>query len=166
MGISDNNSYIDGMKMTGKHITNSEAETIALGTKFAEILRAGDLVLFYGTLGAGKTEFIKGICDYFEVDEIVTSPTFTIINQYFGNLDGEQLPIYHLDLYRLNSQKDLDEIGFTDCIYSEDAIKLVEWAEKAENALPSTRYDIHISFDDDKENERVLSIEHLETVGK
>ena len=154
------------MKMTGKHITNSEAETIALGTKFAEVLKAGDLVLFYGNLGAGKTEFIKGICDYFEVEEIVTSPTFTIINQYFGNLDDEQLPIYHLDLYRLNSQKALDEIGFTDCIYSEDAIKLVEWSEKAECSLPSNRYNIRISFDDDKENERVLSIEHLESEEK
>ncbi len=116
---------------TQTYTTKSEAETIELGKSFAEKLKKGDVVLFYGDIGVGKTEFIKGICKYFNVEEIVTSPTFTIINQYNGMLNGEEIAIFHIDLYRVKEKKELLEIGFEECLYSADSIKLVEWAENS-----------------------------------
>jgi tRNA threonylcarbamoyladenosine biosynthesis protein TsaE len=139
--------------------TMSEDETISLGNTFAKRLILGDVVALYGDLGSGKTEFIKGICDFFKVEEIVTSPTFTIMNQYTGIIKHNDLTIYHIDLYRIKSDKELDEIGFNECIYADDAIKLVEWAEKAENYLPGNRYSIRILTDKDIENNRLIEIE-------
>ncbi len=123
--------------------TNSEEETISLGFKMAQRLRKGDVVAFTGDLGAGKTEFIKGICSYFKVDEIVTSPTFTIINQYNGTVLNSDISIYHLDLYRIKSIDELIEIGFDDCINYEESIKLIEWADKAGLKLQNSDYKIH-----------------------
>ena len=118
-------------------------------------------VSLYGELGAGKTEFIKGICQYFKVEEIVTSPTFTIINQYTGFLNGKELLLYHLDLYRIKSYKELDEIGFKDCMNSENSIKLIEWAENATDFLPIPRYIVTITFDDNAEDKRIFEIAYL-----
>lgn len=142
------------------YTTHSEQETIELGRKFAEDLIPGDLVLFYGDLGSGKTEFIKGICEYFKVDELVTSPTFTIMNQYAGEFDDYNLPIYHVDLYRIKSKEELGEIGLQDCLFSDDAIKLIEWAEKAESLLPDTKYKVNIKFDSNDENYRIIEISY------
>lgn len=140
--------------------TKSENETTELGKKFASKLNLGDTVAFYGDLGAGKTEFIKGICEYFNVKEIVTSPTFTIMNKYKGEISGNEFGIFHIDLYRIKDTKDLAEIGFQDCVYSDNAIKLIEWAEKANSQLQDTNYNVIISFSDD-EDERVIDIEKL-----
>ncbi len=142
------------------YTTLSEKETIELGRKFAEDLVPGDLVLFYGDLGSGKTEFIKGICEYFSVNELVTSPTFTIMNQYAGELNDEDLPIYHVDLYRIKSKDELGEIGLQDCLFSDDAIKLIEWAEKAHSLLPDTKYKVKIEFDPEDENKRNFKISY------
>lgn len=142
------------------YTTQSEQETIELGKKFAESLVPGDLVLFYGDLGSGKTEFIKGICEHFNVDELVTSPTFTIMNQYAGEFGDYELPIYHVDLYRIKSKEELGEIGLQDCLFSDDAIKLIEWAEKAHSLLPDTQYKVKISFDPEDENKRLIDISY------
>lgn len=143
---------------TEKYTTHSEEETIELGNKFAERLLDGDTVAFFGDLGSGKTEFIKGVCSYFDVEEIVTSPTFTIINQYFANKNGDQFPIYHLDLYRINNQKELEDTGFDECINAPVGIKLVEWAEKADGYMPEIWYKVSIDFPDDNENSRLIEI--------
>lgn len=144
-----------------KYTTNSEKETIELGHKFASSLNLGELVAFYGDLGTGKTEFIKGICGYFEVKDIVTSPTFTIMNHYLGHFDEEvEFQIYHIDLYRIKEEKELDEIGFQDCIYSPNTIKLVEWAEKGEINLPENRYNIKITADETDEDKREIIIQN------
>ncbi len=140
--------------------SKSENETVDLGKKFASKLSLGDTVAFYGDLGAGKTEFIKGICDYFKVKEIVTSPTFTIMNKYNGELDGEDFGIFHIDLYRIKDTKELSEIGFQDCVYSDNAIKLIEWAEKANSQLQDTNYNVKINFSED-EDSREIKIEKL-----
>jgi tRNA threonylcarbamoyladenosine biosynthesis protein TsaE len=140
-------------------ISNNEQETIDLGSSFANKLKRGDIVALYGDLGTGKTEFIKGICRYFQVQDLVTSPTFTIMNHYFGELDSTPLDIYHLDLYRIKSLDELANIGFADCIYEENSIKLIEWAEKAENILDeNANYLIAISQDDENENMRTITI--------
>lgn len=140
-------------------ITKSEKETLKAGKDFAKSLNPGDIVALFGELGSGKTEFVKGICDFFEVDELVTSPTFTIMNQYNGNdkLDHE-IPIYHIDLYRINKKEDLKEIGFEDCMFANNAIKLVEWAENAENLIPRTRYSVEIKSNKDSDNIRNIII--------
>lgn len=140
-------------------ITQSEQETIDLGKKFAVNLQKGDVVAFYGDLGAGKTEFIKGVCEYFSVDEIVTSPTFTIMNQYKGKIKGDEIIIIHIDLYRIKNTSELEEIGFEDCIFSNDDIKLIEWAAKARQRLTNVNYTIEINLSDDDENRRTIIIE-------
>lgn len=140
-------------------ISNNEQETIDLGSVFAKSLKRGDIVALYGDLGTGKTEFIKGICRYFQVQDLVTSPTFTIMNHYYGELDSNSLDIYHLDLYRIKSLDELANIGFADCIYEENSIKLIEWADKAENILDeNANYLIAISQDDENENMRTIDI--------
>jgi tRNA threonylcarbamoyladenosine biosynthesis protein TsaE len=141
-----------------KHITNSEEETINLGRRFAERLKPGDVVAIRGDLGSGKTEFIKGICEFFDVAEMVNSPTFTIINHYTGQNDNSDINIFHIDLYRINGDKELDEIGFEECIHSPDNIKLIEWPEKAENKLNTWNYKILIKTDNDDENKREIEI--------
>jgi tRNA threonylcarbamoyladenosine biosynthesis protein TsaE len=140
--------------------TKNEDETISIGKKFAEKLRHGDAIAFYGDLGAGKTEFIKGICSYFNVDEIVTSPTFTIMNKYSGKKSDIPIDIFHIDLYRIKDTKELEEIGFQDCVYTENAIKLIEWAEKANSHLQEPDYSVKIQFTDDEESREII-IENL-----
>ncbi|MDQ1266867.1 MAG: tRNA threonylcarbamoyladenosine biosynthesis protein TsaE [Bacteroidota bacterium] len=144
-----------------KVITNNEEETIEFGRNFAARLKPGDAVALYGALGAGKTEFIKGVCRHYKVEEIVSSPTFTILNQYIGYANDDKIPIYHIDLFRIKSLKELDEIGFEECIYTEDAVKLIEWAEKAEGKLPQIHYNVKILSSDSDENERTISVERL-----
>ncbi len=145
--------------------TFSEDETTSLGQAFAERLHKGDTVALFGDLGAGKTEFVKGICRHFDVEEIVTSPTFTVINQYMGQtIHDSTIKIYHVDLYRIDSVEDLSEIGFNECAHSSDAIKLIEWAEKASGALPADTYSVTFSMrDDDDENIRQIEIRHGES---
>lgn len=143
---------------TTKYTTNSEEETFELGKEFSKRLTAGDVVLFYGDLGSGKTEFIKGICKQLQVDDIVTSPTFTIMNRYDGNVDGEELPVYHIDLYRIEDKKELNEIGFEECVFESNSIKLIEWAERADNIVPRSSYQIQIDPDEEDENKREITI--------
>lgn len=145
--------------------SHSEDETHSFGRQFAETLAKGDIIALYGDLGAGKTEFVKGICDYFQVEDIVSSPTFTIMNQYFGtDGDGEEITIYHVDLYRIDSAKELEEIGFDDCMFSENAIKLVEWSEKAGEMLPKIHWTVDITFASDNDNERTITISHPDKI--
>lgn len=143
---------------TIRYISSSVEETNKLGFDFAEKIQRGDVLTFYGELGAGKTEFIKGICEYLKVEEIVNSPTFTIINQYIGELDEEEVTIYHLDLYRISNINELKEIGFDECIHSADSIKLIEWAEKADKRIDNTTYEIHFNTDEKDENFREITI--------
>lgn len=147
-----------------KYKTNSEEETIEIGKKFAKELSVGDIVYLYGELGAGKTEFIKGICEYFEVKDIVSSPTFTIMNKYIGEFHNKEMAIYHVDLYRIEQNKELNEIGFEECLYEDNSIKLIEWAEKAESHLNKPTYIVKIIPDEDSENVRMIYISEPEAV--
>ncbi|MBI2820894.1 MAG: tRNA (adenosine(37)-N6)-threonylcarbamoyltransferase complex ATPase subunit type 1 TsaE [Acidobacteria bacterium] len=113
----------------GKIITSSEGETLQLARAFGETLRAPCVVLLYGQLGSGKTTFARGLVAGLGVQDLgqVRSPSFTLVNIYSG-----RFPVYHVDLYRLDSPRDLETIGM-DEILSEEAAIVVEWAEK----LPS-----------------------------
>ncbi|MCX6141149.1 MAG: tRNA (adenosine(37)-N6)-threonylcarbamoyltransferase complex ATPase subunit type 1 TsaE [Candidatus Kapabacteria bacterium] len=137
----------------------SEMETIQQGEQFASQLKHGDIVGLEGELGAGKTEFVKGICRFFAVEDLVTSPTFTIINQHAGTTpDGTPLKIYHVDLYRIGSPADLAEVGFDDMVFAHDALKLIEWPERAEQLMPSKRWIVTITADESDDDARLISI--------
>jgi tRNA threonylcarbamoyladenosine biosynthesis protein TsaE len=129
-------------------VTRSSAETAAVGNALARHLRTGDLVLLHGDLGAGKTTLAKGIASGLGVGDVVSSPSFSLVNEYDIGLTAAASCLYHLDLYRLRDEDDLASIGFDDLVASADGVVLVEWPERAATMLP----------------ERYLLIE-LETVG-
>lgn len=142
-------------------ISKCELDTINYGKKFAERIAPGDVIALYGELGAGKTEFVKGVCQQLEIEQIVTSPTFTIMNCYTGRLNDHNISIYHIDLYRIKKVDELDEIGFDECIHSPSDVKLIEWAEKAEDRLSKLDYKISFSLDEENENLRQIEIEKV-----
>ena len=132
--------------------SEGEEQTIAFGEQFATRLHRGDVVVLNGELGAGKTEFVKGICRFLAVDDLVTSPTFSIINQYAGQTpEGESVKIYHVDLYRIESPDELAEVGFDDMVFAHDAVKLVEWPEKAGDHLPESYWSVSLEQHDEDE---------------
>lgn len=110
-----------------KHISNNNLHTQQIAFEYAKTLKKGDVVLLSGDLGAGKTEFVKGIAKYFGYDG-VTSPTYAYLNIY-GDF------IYHYDCYRLSSGEDAELLGLTD-YFNGDNICFIEWAENIEDALP------------------------------
>ncbi|GAB5536464.1 MAG: hypothetical protein Rubg2KO_27130 [Rubricoccaceae bacterium] len=113
--------------------TASATDTIALGRQLAASLRAGDVLVLEGEVGAGKTHLVKGIAAGLGVDpETVTSPTFGLIQLY----DGGTVPLVHIDLYRLDDARQLDGIGFDEAL-DERAVCLVEWPELANDRLPA-----------------------------
>ncbi len=111
-------------------MTNSPGETERLGEKLGRRLRAGDVLAYYGGLGAGKTALTRGVARGLDVSEAVTSPTYTIVNEY---LTG-RLPLFHFDLYRLSSEEELFDIGWEDYL-ERGGVCCVEWSENAGGAL-------------------------------
>ena len=111
-------------------ISNSPAETEELGARLAARLAPGSIVAFTGDLGAGKTAFTRGLARGLGVEERVTSPTFTIVNEY----EGGRLPLFHFDMYRLGSSEELFDIGWEDYL-ARDGVCAVEWSENVEDAL-------------------------------
>lgn len=122
-------------------ITKIPEETKSLGKEVGKLAKPGDLLAFYGELGAGKTCFIQGISQELEVKDYVTSPSFTIVNEYQG-----KIPIYHFDLFRLNTEEIL-ELGYEEYFYGE-GLTVIEWAEKIEQLLPKEHLKIDIKFKD------------------
>lgn len=110
--------------------TSSPEETVELGRKIGEGLKAGDVVALVGELGAGKTLFTQGLVQGLGVKGYVKSPSFTIVNKYEG-----RLPVYHLDLYRLGDVNEIYELGIEEYLYG-DGVTIIEWAEKAYSLLP------------------------------
>jgi tRNA threonylcarbamoyladenosine biosynthesis protein TsaE len=116
---------------TYEFTTQSGADTIAVGRKLADLLKPPQLLLLSGELGTGKTTLVKGIAQALEAaapDE-VTSPTFTLIHEYVGSRKGKPVKLYHLDVYRLESERQLETLGLEDLL-TPDALVVVEWGEK------------------------------------
>ena len=110
--------------MSEEILTNSEHETEAAGARLAGSLRAGDVVLLYGDLGAGKTAFTRGLARGLGIDPAdVSSPTFTLIQEYHG-----RLTLYHVDLYRLD-EREVDDLGLEELVLG-DGVVVIEWAER------------------------------------
>lgn len=115
--------------MTGEFLSRSAEETREYARRFAVGLRPGDAVCLTGPLGAGKTEFMRGITEVFGCDSQLSSPTFSLLNIYEGSMKGQVLEVHHFDLYRLESEKELEATGFEEYL-SGPFISVVEWGEK------------------------------------
>ena len=111
-------------------ITKSPEQTELLGKKLAELLRPGDVIAYYGDLGAGKTAFTRGLAAGLGIREAVTSPTYTIVNEYLSG----RMPLFHFDMYRLSSSEELFDIGWEDYL-ARGGVCAVEWSENGEDAL-------------------------------
>ena len=133
-------------------ITNSPAETEAAGAALAAELEPGSVIAFTGDLGAGKTAFTRGLARGLGVEERVTSPTFTIVNEY----EGGRLPLFHFDMYRLGSADELFDIGWEDYL-ARGGVCAVEWSENIADALEegTIRVDIRRGEHDDQ---RIITI--------
>lgn len=134
-------------------ISKSKTETMNFAKKLASNLKKSDIVVLTGELGSGKTKFVEGFLSFFGLENEISSPTFTIVNEYIT----KNFPIYHFDVYRLEDSSEFYEIGGEE--YFENGICLIEWGEIIQDALPN-KY-IHITFkkDDNNENVRILNIE-------
>ena len=111
-------------------ITKSPEQTELLGKKLAELLRPGDVIAYYGDLGAGKTAFTRGLAAGLGIREAVTSPTYTIVNEYLSG----RMPLFHFDMYRLSSSEELFDIGWEDYL-ARGGVCAVEWSENVADAL-------------------------------
>ncbi len=122
-------------------LSNSVEETVALGRALGKRLLPGDFIALIGDLGSGKTHFVQGVAegDDMSTDICVTSPSYTLLNEYAG-----RVPLYHFDLYRLHGDGDIRELGFEEYFYGEGAC-LVEWAERLDQGLPAENLKIVFS---------------------
>ncbi len=135
-----------------EHRSGSVEETEQLGQALAEHLGPGAVVAFTGDLGAGKTAFVRGLARGLGIPDRVTSPTFTIVNEY----EGGRLPLFHFDMYRLASSEELFDIGWEDYL-ARGGVCAVEWSENIADALEGdlVRVDLRRG---DGENERIITI--------
>ncbi len=135
--------------------TNSAEETIELGKKIGSMLTKGDVLAMQGTLAAGKTTITKGIAQALDVDDTITSPTFCLISEYEG-----KMPLYHMDVYRLEGTDDFINLGVEDMIYGR-GVCIIEWSEKIMDELPSKTIIIKLEPEaDDSGTKRKITIEN------
>lgn len=132
--------------------TNSADETIALGEKIGSLLQKGDIIAMQGTLAAGKTTITKGIAQALGVKDTITSPTFCLISEYEG-----KMPLYHMDVYRLDGAEDFANLGTEDMLYGE-GVSIIEWSEKIMEELPKKTIILKIAPQED--GSRTITIEN------
>ncbi len=139
----DEESYQPVKKIMGyikEFIINSKEDTKTLAEKIAPFLQKGDVIALYGELGTGKTFFTQKLCEYLGVSKNVNSPSYVLMNEYNGKYS-----ISHLDLYRIDSEEEVLELGLHEIF--ENRITIIEWAEKAEGLLPQNTIHIWFEFD-------------------
>ena len=132
-------------------LTNSPGETEAIGAALAKVLTPGTILAYRGDLGAGKTAFTRGIARGLGCRDLVTSPTYTIVNEYLGG----RLPLFHFDMYRLGSSDDLWDIGWEDYL-DRGGICAVEWSENVDDAMENA---VYITIEKTGEESRRITIE-------
>ncbi len=137
--------------MTGEEIsviTRSPEETFHLGERLSRLLKEGDVVALHGELGSGKTIFTQGVCAGFEIQAYITSPTFTLVQEY----PGKQM-VFHFDFYRLETIDEIDALDL-DGYFLSDGVSIIEWAERGEVLLPEDRFCVRFdrfSHDDNED---------------
>ena len=136
-----------------EYLSHNERETEALGAALAARLRPGDVVAYLGDLGAGKTAFTRGLARGLGYAGRVTSPTFTIVNEYEG-----PVPLFHFDMYRLGGEEDLFDIGWEDYL-DRGGVCAVEWSERVEEALPEEAVTVAFARCPEDENWRAIAME-------
>ncbi len=137
--------------------TNSPEETDNLGRSLAKDAEAGQVFTLIGDLGVGKTVFTQGFASGLDIDEPISSPTFTIVQVY----DTGRLPFYHFDVYRIGDVEEMDEIGYEDYIYG-DGVSLIEWANLIEEILPEHYIKVTIEKNLEKGFDyRKITVEHI-----
>ncbi len=130
--------------------TNSADETIAIGERLGKLLSPGNVIALYGDLGAGKTTLTRGIAAGIGLDADIHSPTFTLIHEHAG-----RIPIYHVDLYRLSSEQEVETLGLEEYIYS-DGVTIIEWGDRMKSMLPVERLDITLKMTGDTERQLIF----------
>ncbi len=133
---------------TYKYLSKSSDNTLKLGKALAKYLKNKDIIVLSGELGAGKTKLTEGILTYFDLQDEISSPTFTIVNEYIK----EDINIYHFDTYRLSDSSEFYEIGGEE--YFEKGICIIEWGELISDAIPEEHLEIKIEKDSKQENYR------------
>ena len=139
--------------MRKEYISKSEEDTINFASQFASKLQLGNIIILSGDLGAGKTKFTQGILKYFNLENEISSPTFTIVNEYTDST----ITIYHFDVYRLADIEEFYAIGGEE--YFSKGICIIEWGELLENILPADYIKITINKDLENENYRKIIVE-------
>ena len=132
-------------------ISNSPAETEAIGRQFAKDVDAGSVLALKGELGSGKTQFVKGLVAALGSGATITSPTFTIVHEY----PGGRLPVYHFDFFRLEDRQSIARLGLDDYFFG-DGISVIEWADRFPEFIPEQA--CWISFEIKSENTRAISL--------
>ncbi len=135
-----------------KFSTKSPEETIELGRRIGKLLKKGDIIALQGTLAAGKTTITKGIAESLGVRETITSPTFCLISEYEG-----KMPLYHMDVYRLEGAEDFSNLGAEDMLYG-NGVCLIEWSEKIMSELPPSAVVLKIEAESD--GTRTITLEN------
>lgn len=135
-----------------KIISNSEEETLKIGIKLGSLLNIGDTIVLTGDLGSGKTKLTEGILTYYKLEEEISSPTFTIVNEYIK----DDIKIFHFDVYRLEDSSEFYAIGGDE--YFEKGICIIEWGELIQDALPQEYLHIKFERDNNNENSRIINI--------
>ncbi len=143
--------------MEKKYKLNNVTDTLNFAKKFGSNLKKGDVIVLSGELGSGKTKFVEGVLTYFDLENEISSPTFTIVNEY----SYKDFPIYHFDVYRLENEDEFYAIGGEE--YFDNGLCLIEWGEIISSALPKEYIHIYFEKDDSDENVRILNIQ---TFGK
>ena len=138
-----------------KFFTKSYEETEEIAFRLAQTLKGTEIIAMFGGLGAGKTAFTRGLARGLDFNDGVSSPTFALVHEYEG-----KFPIYHFDMYRINTFDDLYTTGFFD--YMDNGVMVIEWSENIENALPESCIKVYINVI--SENERKIEIEGAEEI--
>lgn len=133
-------------------ISNSESDTLSFARDFAKNLKKDDIIVLNGDLGAGKTKFTYGLLDYFGLGDEISSPTFTIVNEY----QNEKIKIYHFDVYRLKNEDEFLDIGGDE--YFGNGLCIIEWGEIIKPILPYNTIFINFKKDTKDENIRIITI--------
>ena len=123
----------------------SAEDTARIAGELAKGLKGGEFIAMYGELGAGKTAFVQGLARALGIDRPVTSPTFTIVNEYEG-----RLPLYHFDVYRIGSSDEMEEVGYFDKLDRADGVCLIEWSVLIEDVIPEDAINVEIKKDNSK----------------
>ncbi len=136
-----------------QYISHDSNQTIEIGEKIGKFCKAGTVISLRGSLGAGKTVIAKGIAKFLHIDEAIVSPTFTIIQEYDGDLK-----LYHMDLYRISGCDEFEMLGGEEMLYG-NGVTLIEWSEKIEEMLPDNTIYIDIKIDDNLD--RIINITNI-----